>query len=62
LKLGEIDPATYTIKGIGAIHLARWMGTLPAGIKADLLSKHVSANMMSAEDLECLLSIASTKS
>jgi hypothetical protein len=41
--LGEIDPDTYTIKGIGAIHFARFMGTLLARLKAELLSKHVPA-------------------
>jgi hypothetical protein len=57
LELGEIDPATHTIKGISTIHLARWMGTLLAGIKADLLSKHVPANIMSAEGLKRLCAL-----
>jgi hypothetical protein len=51
VKLGEIDVETYVVKDIGAIHMARWLGSIMAGLKADLLSKHFPADVMSAEDL-----------
>jgi hypothetical protein len=54
VKLGEIDAETYVVKGVGAIHMARWMGTIIAGLKADLLFKHVPGHVMTAEDLKKL--------
>jgi hypothetical protein len=41
VKLGEIDASTYVLKDIGAISSVRWSGSLMAGLKGDLLSKHV---------------------
>jgi hypothetical protein len=52
--LGHIDASTYTIKTFGAIHSARWMGSLLAGLKAELLKKHVPVEVLSPERLRGL--------
>jgi hypothetical protein len=56
-KLGEIQPEDIPKVGkkLGALTRARWMGTLVAGLKAELFKAQVPPNVMSEEEFRGFL-------
>jgi hypothetical protein len=52
LKFGEEPPAGLRWPKMGCLSNSRWMGSLIAGLDADLLSEHVPPEVLSQDDIQ----------